>query len=47
MTGIEIPLDMITIVLQNGRESNQENLSNHDNNVTPPFNKGKAKSNKP
>ena len=37
----------MTITLQDGRENNQENLSSYNNNVTPLFNKGKAKSNKP
>ena len=47
VTGIETLLDTITITLQNGRESNQDDLSSYDNSVTPPLNKGKAKSNKP
>ena len=47
MMGIETPLDIITIALQDKRESNQENPSSHNNNATPPLNKGKAKSNKP
>ena len=47
MMGIETLLDTMTIALQNGRESNQENLSSQDDNATPPLNKGKAKSNKP
>ena len=46
MMGIETLLGMMTIALQNGRENNQEDLSSHDNNITPPFDKGKAKSNK-
>jgi len=45
--GIKTLLNIMTITLQDGRESNQENLSSHDNNATPLFNKGKAKSNKP
>ena len=46
VTGIEILLDMMIIALQNKRESNQEDPSSRDNSVTPPLNKGKAKSNK-
>ena len=45
--GIKTPLDTMTITLQNKRESDQENLSSHNNNATPLFNKGKAKNNKP
>ena len=45
--GIKTLLDIMTIALQNGRESNQENLSSHDNNITPLLNKGKAKVKKP
>ena len=47
MMGIETLLDIITITLQDGRESNQENLSSYDNSTTLLLNKGKAKSNKP
>ena len=43
--GIETPLDII-IISWNGRESDQENPSSYNNNATPLFNKGKAKSNK-
>ena len=45
--GIETPLHTITIALQDRRESNQENPSSHDNNVTPPLNKGKTKAKEP
>ena len=34
----------MTIALQDGRESNQKDPSSQDNSVTPPLNKGKAKS---
>jgi len=44
--GIETLLDIITIILQDGRESNQKDLSSHNDNATLPLNKGKAKSNK-
>ena len=47
MMGIETLLNTIIITLQNGRESDQENPSSHNNNATLPLNKGKAKSNKP
>ena len=47
VTGIKTLLDIMTIILQNGRESNQEDLSSHDNSVIPLLDKGKAKSNKP
>ena len=47
MMGIETLLDIMAIALQDRRESNQENLSSHNNNITPPLSKGKAKSNKP
>ena len=47
MIGIKTPLDIITIALQDRRESDQENLSSHDDSTTPPLNKGKAKNNKP
>ncbi len=46
VTRIETLLDIIIITLQNGRENNQEDLNSHNNSVTPPLNKGKAKSNK-
>jgi hypothetical protein len=45
--GIETPLDTMIITSQDGRENDQENLSSHNNSITPPLNKGKAKSNKP
>jgi len=35
--GIETPLDTMSIVLQNGRESNQEGLSKQMANATPPL----------
>ena len=47
VAGVETLLDMITIALQNKRENNPENPSSHEDSVTPLFNKGKAKSNKP
>ena len=47
VTGIETLLNIITITLQDGRESNQENPSSHNNNTTPTLDKGKAKNNKP
>ena len=47
MIGIETLLNIIIITLQDGRESNQENLSSQDNSITPLLNKGKAKNNKP
>ena len=45
--GIETLLDIMTITLQNGRESNQEYPSTYDDSATLLLNKGKAKSNKP
>ena len=47
MTRIETLLGTMTIALQDGRESNQEDPSSYNNNATLPLNKGKAKSNKP
>ena len=47
VTGIETLLDTMTIASQDGRESDQENLSSHNDSVTPPFNKGKAKAKEP
>ncbi len=47
VTGIKTLLNTMTIISQDGRESDQENLRSHNNSITPPFNKGKAKSNKP
>ena len=35
--GIETPLDIISIILQNGRESNQEGLSKQITSATLPF----------
>ena len=45
MMGIETLLDTMTIALQNGRESNQENLSSYGDSVILLLDKGKAKSN--
>src|SRR5271170_4516345 len=47
VTGIETPLDTITIASQDGRESNQEDSSSQDDSTTPPLGKGKTKVNKP
>ena len=47
VTGIETLLDIMIITSQDERENNQENPNNYNNNVISPFNKGKAKSNKP
>jgi len=41
--GIKTPLNIIFITSQDGRESDQENLSGHVDNAIPPLNKGKAK----
>ena len=35
--GIETPLDMLSIALQNGRESNQEGSSKQTASATPPL----------
>ena len=43
VTGIKTLLDMMSITSQDGKESNQENLSGHKDSVTPPLDKGKAK----
>ena len=43
---IKTLLDIIIVTLQDGRESDQKDLSSHDNNITLLLNKGKAKSNK-
>ena len=43
VTGIKTLLDTMTITSQDRRESNQEDLSSHNDNATPPLNKGKAK----
>src|SRR6266702_2883297 len=47
VVGIETPLDTMSIALQNGKESNQENPSGCKDSTTPPLNKGKAKINMP
>ncbi len=47
MTGIETPLDTITITSQDRRENDQGDLSSHNDSVTPPLGKEKAKNNKP
>jgi len=39
--GVETPLDTMSIILQDRRESNQEGLSRHKANATPPLVKGK------
>ena len=41
--GIETPLDTMSIALQDGRESNQEDPSGQKNSTTLPLDKGKAK----
>jgi len=41
VVGIETPLDIISIALQNGRESNQEGLSKYKASATPPLIKDK------
>jgi len=46
MIRIKTLLNIITITLQDRRESNQEDLSSCDNNAIPLLNKGKAKNNK-
>ncbi len=45
VTGIETLLDMMSIALQDGKESNQEDLSGHKDSTTPPLDKGKARMN--
>ena len=45
VTGIETPLDTMSIASQDGKESNQENPSGHKDNATPLLDKGKAKIN--
>ena len=35
--GIETPLDIISIILQDKRERNQNNLNKQSANTTPPF----------
>jgi len=35
--GIKTPLDIISIALQNGKESNQKGLSKHTASATPPL----------
>ena len=47
MIGIKTLLNIMIITLQDGRESNQKDPSSQDDNITPPLNKGKTKSNKP
>ena len=43
VTGIETLLGIIFITLQDGKESNQEDLSGHEDSATLLLNKGKAK----
>src|SRR6266702_1518116 len=43
VTGIETLLDMMSITSQNGRESNQENLSSHKDNAILLLDKDKAR----
>ena len=45
VTGIKTPLDTMSIASQDGRESNQQDLSGQKDNITPPLNKGKARIN--
>ena len=45
--GIKTLLNIITITSQDKRESNQKDLSSYEDNVTPLFNKGKAKAKEP
>ena len=45
--GIETPLDMMSITLQNGRERDQESPSSHMDSVTLLLNKGNARMSMP
>src|SRR5277367_6977015 len=47
VTGIETPLDTMTIASQDGRESDQEDSSSQDDSATPPLGKGKTKVDEP
>jgi len=47
VTGIKTLLNTITITLQDGRESNQEDLSGHKDSTTSLLDKGKIKESMP
>ena len=45
VTGIKTLLDTMSITLQDGRESDQKDLSGQKDSITPPLNKSKARIN--